>query len=80
MTKTIETPLAMVIQHRAAHVVWVQAPNGRWILAAGVWRYPSIAAGWAEANGYTIVPVQARAAVNAAIDRQMCARAERLDA
>lgn len=71
--------LALVLPHRAAHIVWVQSPNGRWLLVAGHWRYASIATAWAGANGYTVVPHQARSAVLAAIERQMDAQAERLD-
>lgn len=80
-TTTIEKPLALILPHRAVHIVWVQSPNGRWLLVAGHWRYVHVASGWAEANGYTIAPHQARAAIIAAIERQMEARAEeRLDA
>ena len=44
-----------VLPHGSDYVLWVQSPNGRWMLVAGIWHAQYNAVNFAVDAGYEVV-------------------------
>jgi hypothetical protein len=63
---------AALLPHDKKLILWVQSPNGYWMLLSGHWRVASVARRYARAAGYQLIEQEQALAE---IERQMNERA-----